>query len=78
MGTRLWMLISLHMKWSLETKENMKATIKESIPQTAEGLEIFIKECHKEIKRFSKLQEMARQSLNIKTEKTSNYGINKN
>lgn len=65
------------MKWSLETKENMKTTLKESIPQTVEALEIFIKECQKEIKHFSNLQQIAQKSLDIKNKK-NNYGIHKN
>lgn len=55
----------------------MKSTIKESIPDTVEGLELFIRECAKEINKYSKLQQMAQEDLDIKTGRLKpSWGIN--
>lgn len=54
----------------------MKNSIKESIPDTVPALEIFIKECTKEINRFSRLQKAAQHSLDLKTGRIkTDYGI---
>lgn len=57
----------------------MKQTIAESLPDTVAGLEIFIKECAKEINKFSRLQHKAQESLDVKTgKKVVDYGIHTN
>jgi hypothetical protein len=45
-------------------------TIKESIPETVEGLELFIKACSKEINKYARLQEIAQKMLDLKSGKT--------
>lgn len=47
----------------------MRDTIKEIIPETVAGLEIFLKECDKEIKRLERIRKSAQQSFDIKTGK---------
>lgn len=46
----------------------MKTTLKESIPETTAGLEIFVQECDREIKWFSKIKEMAARKLKEREE----------
>lgn len=44
----------------------MKDTPEASIPDTTQGLEIFIKECAKEINKLSKLQKTAQERLDLR------------
>lgn len=47
----------------------MKTTMKECIPDTVQGLEIFIKECNKEVNRWTKIQNEAQAKLDKITNK---------
>jgi hypothetical protein len=52
-----------------------KVTIKDSIPDSNEGLKLFIKECDKEIKKFNKLRDLATKKLDVLEGKPT-YGLN--
>jgi predicted kinase len=44
----------------------MKQTVAESIPETLQGLSIFIEECKKEINRIAKLERTALERYKLK------------
>lgn len=51
-----------------------KITINDSIPDSNAGLKLFIKECDKEITKFNKLRDLAKEKLD-RLEGKPTYGL---